>query len=93
MKLYMLLLCPSATGNVINVVNSKNIRWGNDYYMGPAYMPQKHFKYGYESEPEEEEEIKKCNNIKLLLEAEIKVYYHHVNTNKQCIYRRSLPIA
>lgn len=66
------LINVSATGNVINIVNSKNVRWGNDYYMGPTNMKPP-TNTNCKDEKESEENIEKNNLIKLLMEAKIKV--------------------
>lgn len=57
----------TAAGNVINIVNSRDVHWGNEivYYMGPTNVQQKHYK--------EAENIEKSNIIILVMEAEIKV--------------------
>nr|AFK75939.1 IMD-like protein [Heliothis subflexa] len=59
-----------ATGNVYNIVNAKGVRLGNDYYFGPVTMSGN--KPGNKEKKYEEEEIKKDNFIRLLMEARIK---------------------
>lgn len=67
-------LLSSATGSVINIVNSNHVRCGADYvyYMGPVY--------GAHGQPnrststyDDEEPVEKTNLIMLLLEANNKV--------------------
>ncbi|XP_063616568.1 uncharacterized protein LOC134789836 [Cydia splendana] len=58
-----------STGNVINIVNSKDVRWGDDYYMGSAKPSTKNM------DPEEEE-VEKCNLITLLMESKQKPIQH-----------------
>lgn len=60
-----------ASGTVCyNIVNSRGVRLGNDYYFGPVTTMGP--KTDKEKEPEEEP-IKKDNNIRLLMEATIRV--------------------
>ncbi|KOB76606.1 putative RNA-directed DNA polymerase from transposon BS [Operophtera brumata] len=61
-----------ATGNVINIVNSQNVRWGNDYYMGPTNTKPP-TNTNRKDEKESEEHVEKNNLIKLLMEAKIKL--------------------
>lgn len=58
------VLLSTATGNVINIVNSRDVHWGNEivYYMGPTNVQQKQAK-------EDVEYIEKSNIIMLLMEA------------------------
>ncbi|XP_035441940.1 protein immune deficiency [Spodoptera frugiperda] len=59
-----------ASGTVCyNIVNSRGVRLGNDYYFGPVTTMGP--KTDKEKEPEEEP-IKKDNNIRLLMEATIR---------------------
>lgn len=60
-----------AMGNVINIVNASNIRWGNEfvYYLGPVNSQQTSPKA-----PTHEEEVEKSNHIKQLMEADIQVH-------------------
>lgn len=59
-----------ATGHVINIVNSNDVRWGDDYYMGSAKPPTK------KNMDPEEEEVEKCNLITLLMESKQKPIQH-----------------
>ncbi|XP_023946794.2 uncharacterized protein LOC112052094 [Bicyclus anynana] len=67
-----------ATGNVINIVNSNNVRCGNElvYYMGPVY--------GHRGQPnasanfEDEEPVEKTNLIIRLLEATNKPEHDYI---------------
>ncbi|XP_045779868.1 receptor-interacting serine/threonine-protein kinase 1-like [Maniola jurtina] len=69
-----------ATGNVINIVNSKDVRCGNEifYYMGPVY--------GHRGQPntstptfDDEEPVEKTNLIQLLLEAKNKPEHDYID--------------
>ncbi|XP_063375658.1 uncharacterized protein LOC134663203 [Cydia amplana] len=59
-----------ATGHVINIVNSKDVRWGDDYYMGSAKPPSN------KTVDPEEEGVEKCNLITLLMESKQKPILH-----------------
>lgn len=62
-----------ASGNVINIVNSKNVRCGNEivYYMGPVHGQPSRSKTP--PSDDDDEPIEKTNLIVLLLEANQKV--------------------
>nr|AFK75936.1 IMD-like protein [Hebomoia glaucippe] len=65
-----------ASGNVINIVNASNIRWGNEfvYYLGPVT--------GHHTSPKSpkpEEEVQKTNLIKLLMESEVKPEHEYID--------------
>ncbi|KAI5644747.1 hypothetical protein NE865_03093 [Phthorimaea operculella] len=66
-----------ATGNVINIVESPNFRWGNNfvYNLGPTQQKGKPTD-GLDSE---EEHIEKTNEITLLMEAKIEPEHDHIN--------------
>ncbi|CAH2236364.1 uncharacterized protein LOC120631982 [Pararge aegeria] len=68
-----------ATGNVINIVNSNNVRCGNEliYYMGPVYghRGQSNTSANYD----EEEPVEKTNLITLLLEANNKPEHDYID--------------
>lgn len=68
-----------ATGDVINIVGCNNFRWGNDYYMGNTKKQAPPKKYFQEEDSESEDDIKKCNLIKLLLEADIKPEHEYLD--------------
>ncbi|CAH2050635.1 unnamed protein product, partial [Iphiclides podalirius] len=62
-----------ATGNVINIVNSRDVHWGNEivYYMGPTNVQQK--------QQSNVENIEKSNIIVLIMEAEIKPNHEYID--------------
>ncbi|XP_045495260.1 uncharacterized protein LOC123694006 [Colias croceus] len=63
-------------GNVINIVNASNIRWGNEfvYYLGPVNgHPQK------SSPKHDEEQVEKTNLISLLMESKIKPEHEYID--------------
>ncbi|CAG4978088.1 unnamed protein product [Parnassius apollo] len=64
-----------ATGNVINIVNSRDVHWGNEivYYMGPTNIQQKQTKV------DEEEVIEKSSVIMLVMEATIKPSHEYID--------------
>ncbi|CAK1602245.1 unnamed protein product [Parnassius mnemosyne] len=64
-----------ATGNVINIVNSRDVHWGNEivYYMGPTNVQQKQTKV------DEGEVIEKSNIIMLVMEATIKPSHEYID--------------
>ncbi|XP_030025213.2 uncharacterized protein LOC115443790 [Manduca sexta] len=69
-----------ATGDVINIVGCNNFRWGNNYYLGNTKKqapPKKYFQEEEDSEPEDD--IQKCNLIKLLFEAENKPEHEYLD--------------
>lgn len=68
-------LCLLASGNVINIVNSKNVRCGNEfvYYMGPVQGQHNRSKTPPSDDDCDDEPVKKNNLIMLLFEAENKV--------------------
>ncbi|CAH0727461.1 unnamed protein product, partial [Brenthis ino] len=69
-----------ASGNVINIVNSKNVRCGNEivYYMGPVYGQPSRSKTP-PSDDDNDEPIVKTNLIVLLLEANQKVEHEYMD--------------
>ncbi|KAJ0182400.1 hypothetical protein K1T71_001769 [Dendrolimus kikuchii] len=78
-----------ATGNVINIVNSKDIHWGNQYYLGQTTMgPKPHQNH---EEEESQLHIKKTNIIVLLLEANVKpqhIYLDYISKNLGMNWRK-----
>ncbi|KAJ2954584.1 hypothetical protein O0L34_g2877 [Tuta absoluta] len=66
-----------ATGNVINIVESPNFRWGNDfvYNLGPTQQGVKK----KNTEDPDEEHINKTNEITLLMEAQIEPEHDYIN--------------
>ncbi|OWR47948.1 hypothetical protein KGM_215778B, partial [Danaus plexippus plexippus] len=65
-------------GNVINIVNSSKVRWGNEfvYYMGNAYgQPGK----SHTPSSDDEEPIEKTELIVLLLEANIEPEHEYID--------------
>ncbi|XP_041975486.1 protein immune deficiency isoform X2 [Aricia agestis] len=69
-----------ATGNVINIVNSNNVRWGNEfvYYMGPVQGQHGPTKQSTTVE-EEDDKIEKTDLIQLLLESTKKVDHEYLD--------------
>ncbi|XP_045539234.1 uncharacterized protein LOC106717608 [Papilio machaon] len=63
-----------ATGNVINIVNSRDVHWGNEivYYMGPTNVQSKQAK-------EYVEHIEKSNIIMLVMEATIQPNHEYID--------------
>ncbi|CAK1540167.1 unnamed protein product [Leptosia nina] len=63
-----------ASGNVINIVNASNIRWGNEftYYLGPVSNPQK-------TPKTPDEEVEKTNLIKNLMKSEIEPDHDYID--------------
>lgn len=77
------------SGNVINIVNSKDIHWGNQYYLGQTTMGQKTKENHEDSEPEMH--IKKSNIIVLLMESNEKpqhIYLDYISKNLGKNWRR-----
>ncbi|CAF4795202.1 unnamed protein product [Pieris macdunnoughi] len=65
-----------ATGNVINIVNASNIRWGNEfvYYLGSVN--------GQQASPKAktyEEKVEKTNLIKQLMQADIQPEHEYID--------------
>nr|AFK75935.1 IMD-like protein [Appias lyncida] len=65
-----------ASGNVINIVNASNIRWGNEfvYYLGPVN--------GHQSSPKtptHEEVVEKTNLIKLLMDSDVQPSHEYID--------------
>lgn len=62
----------AASGNVINIVGSKGLHFGNKltYYLGPTTMPSNQQQ---ETKDPENLKVKKCSLITLLMEAKITV--------------------
>ncbi|XP_068626474.1 protein immune deficiency [Battus philenor] len=63
-----------ATGNVINIVNSRDVHWGNEvvYYMGPTNVQQKQPK-------EDKEDIEKNNLIELVMESTVQPTHEYMD--------------
>ncbi|XP_026318687.1 uncharacterized protein LOC113229344 isoform X3 [Hyposmocoma kahamanoa] len=66
-----------ATGNVINIVGSRDLHFGNEfvYYLGPTTMPSNQQQ---RTEDPDNLKVKKCSLITLLLEAKIKPEYEYL---------------
>nr|AFK75942.1 IMD-like protein [Vanessa cardui] len=69
-----------ASGNVINIVNSKNVRCGNEfvYYMGPVHGHTAKSK-APKSESDDEEPIEKTKDIILLLETKHQAEHEYID--------------
>ncbi|XP_050344665.1 uncharacterized protein LOC126769795 [Nymphalis io] len=69
-----------ASGNVINIVNSRNVRCGNEfvYYMGPVHGNPGKPKTP-KSESDDEEPIEKTKDIILLLETKHKPEHEYID--------------
>lgn len=86
-----------ASGNVINIVNSKNVRCGNEfvYYMGPVQGQHNRSRTPPSDDDCDDEPVKKNNLILLLLEAENKPEHEymdyiskHLGKNWHSFFRR-----
>ncbi|XP_026497862.2 uncharacterized protein LOC113401985 [Vanessa tameamea] len=69
-----------ASGNVINIVNSKNVRCGNEfvYYMGPVHGHTGKSKTS-KSESDDEEPIEKTKDIILLMETKHQAEHEYID--------------